>query len=262
MAANSHSPMLRHAIESFEHGVLHFLDGTDLGRKFALLHIDHAIELILQEKVARIGHSIYRKDGKTIGVHEAYAVLQNVAIPEQPRLEDLHDFRNIVQHKGLTPDALTTEFYVGEAYRFIKRFLNDELSVTISSCLPHAYIRAMEGDDLDNAGIIEEVRRKLIDAEQLFSSGSYEMAVVSSFVAMEIAVRKLFSFDRPTPLVSHLRYLVDLGKVDASLWVNYKNAAALRNKAAHTGGGISRADARKAIDDIHGLIDALPKELP
>ena len=36
------SPMLRHAFESFEHGLLHYLEGTELGRKFALLHIDHA----------------------------------------------------------------------------------------------------------------------------------------------------------------------------------------------------------------------------
>ena len=75
--------MLRHAFESFEHGLLHYLEGTELGRKFALLHIDHAIELILKEKVVRTGQSIYRKDGKTITVHEAYAALVNIPIPEK-----------------------------------------------------------------------------------------------------------------------------------------------------------------------------------
>jgi hypothetical protein len=141
------SPMLRHALESFEHGVFHYLDGTELSRKFALLHIDHAIELILKEKVAQTGQSIFRKDGKTIGIHEAYSALEskNVTILEKPRLEDLHDFRNIVQHKGLTPDEHTTEFYVTEAYRFMKRFLTEELGIRLASILPRPYITAMEG---------------------------------------------------------------------------------------------------------------------
>ncbi|GAI20870.1 unnamed protein product, partial [marine sediment metagenome] len=39
----------------------------------------------------------------------------------------------------------------------------------------------------------------------------------------------------------------------------FKKAAGLRNKAAHTGGGISREQARHAIDDLHGLIDDLSK---
>lgn len=51
------SPMFRHAIESFEHGLEHFLDGTDRSRKFALLHIDHAIELMLKEKCVQLGKS-------------------------------------------------------------------------------------------------------------------------------------------------------------------------------------------------------------
>ena len=56
--------MLRHALESFEHGLLHYLEGTEVGREFSILHIDLAVELILKEKVVRNGVPIFRKDGK------------------------------------------------------------------------------------------------------------------------------------------------------------------------------------------------------
>lgn len=254
------SPMLRHAFESFEHGLLHYLEGTELGRKFALLHIDHAIELILKEKVVRTGQSIYRKDGKTITVHEAYAALANIPIPEKPRLEDLHDFRNIVQHKGLTPDEHTTDFYVTEAYAFMKRFLADEFAIVIQDILPQAHLRAMEGT-VTTGGVLEDVKRRLLDAEQLYASGAHEMAVVSAFIALEIAVRRGLKEESPSPLSNLLRTLVDSGTLDEASWKMYKEAAALRNKAAHTGGGISKPQARQAIDELNRLVVHLAKHL-
>jgi uncharacterized protein YutE (UPF0331/DUF86 family) len=256
------SPILRHALESFEHGVLHYLEGNELGRKFALLHIDHAVELILKEKVARIGKSIFRKDGKTISIHKAYESLMNVEIPEKPRLEDLHDFRNIVQHKGLTPDPQTTEFYVTEAYSFLKRFLLDELGITVESTLPRAYIRAMERTEADESQLMDEVNRRLRDAEKLFSAGTHEMAVISAFVALEIAVRHIIREQEPIPMINILRRLVDSGQMDKPTWQRFKEAAAIRNRVAHTGGGISKEEARSAINKLNGLIEEIIKLKP
>ena len=109
------SPMLKHAIESFEHGLQHFLEDTEISRKFALLHVDHAIELMIKEKIVQQGMSIYKGEGKTIGFFEALGKFDETRVPERPRIEELRDFRNTVQHKGLTPDYYTTEFYVREA---------------------------------------------------------------------------------------------------------------------------------------------------
>ena len=69
------SPMFLHAVESFEHGLQHHLDGTTKSRKFALLHIDQAIELFLKEKVVRLGKSIYKSDGTTLNLHEVFKSL-------------------------------------------------------------------------------------------------------------------------------------------------------------------------------------------
>jgi uncharacterized protein YutE (UPF0331/DUF86 family) len=258
--AKGMSPILRHALESFEHGIFHYLDDTETSRKFALLHIDHSIELILKEKVIRLGQSIFKKDGKTIGVYEAYSILENnrVLISEKPRLEDLHDFRNIVQHKGLTPDENTVGFYVTEAYKFVKRFLHDEMEIELDTCLPRPYKRAMEGLDTEKSIFADEVKRRLLDSEKLFSSGAYEMAVISAFTSLEIAIRNRFKDSKPSPLVNLFRQLVDEGKIDENDWASFKRVIMLRNKAAHTGGGISREQARQALNDLNAIVDILP----
>jgi hypothetical protein len=139
------SPMFQHAVESFEHGLEHYLDGSEKGRKFALLHIDQAIELLLKEKVVQIGKSIYKSDGTTLSLHETFSSLKDTKLPERPRLEELHDLRNTIQHKGLTPDASSTQFYVEVSYEFVKRFLNDELAVDCNTCLSSKHRALMEG---------------------------------------------------------------------------------------------------------------------
>ncbi len=45
------SPLLRSAFEVLEHGLYHYLrSSTPKDMKFALLHIDQAIELLLKER--------------------------------------------------------------------------------------------------------------------------------------------------------------------------------------------------------------------
>ena len=105
------SPILLHAIESFEHGLEHYVEGSPKSRKFALLHMDHAVELFLKEKVARLGKELYKSDGQTLNFHEVLRSLKDIEIPEKTRLQELHDTRNTIQHKGLTPDENTTNFY-------------------------------------------------------------------------------------------------------------------------------------------------------
>jgi hypothetical protein len=123
--------MFKHAIESFEHGLKHFLDSSERSRKFALLHIDQAVELLLKEKIVQLGKTIYKSDGKTLNFHEACKSLKDVEILQQPRLEELHDLRNSVQHKGLVPDSESTRFYVEIAYRFFKQFLSEHFETSI-----------------------------------------------------------------------------------------------------------------------------------
>jgi len=82
---------MRSAFEVLEHGLWHFFrSDTTTDMKFALLHIDQAVELLLKEKVRASGRSIYKNPKETITIWGAYEILVNdlkCKIPEKPDLE-------------------------------------------------------------------------------------------------------------------------------------------------------------------------------
>src|SRR2546422_9709694 len=91
------SPLVRSAFEVLEHGLWHFFrSDTTTDMKFALLHIDQAVELLLKEKVRASGKSIYKNPKETITIWGAYEILTKLGctIPEKPDLELLHEERN------------------------------------------------------------------------------------------------------------------------------------------------------------------------
>lgn len=138
------SPLLRSAFETLKHGLWHYLrSDTSLDLKFAILHIDQAVELLLKECVRSGGKSIYKNPKETISIWQAYKILEeelDCSIPEKPDLELLHEERNNIQHKFSHPSAEDTAFYVEQAMIFINRFTNDELDVDITEFIPTEYL--------------------------------------------------------------------------------------------------------------------------
>jgi UDP-N-acetylglucosamine 2-epimerase len=144
------SPLLRSAFEVLEHSLWHyFRSDTSLDLKFALLHLDQGIELLLKERVRKFGTSIYRKDSKkeTISAWEAFEILANkgCGIPERADLELLHDDRNEIQHRysAVTPEAAV--FHMENGLRFVERFLKDEFGLDIRTVLSVEYITPILG---------------------------------------------------------------------------------------------------------------------
>ncbi len=139
------SPLLRSAFEVLEHGLWHFLrSDTSTDMKFAVLHVDQAVELLLKERVRAGGKSIYKNPKETISIWGAYEILEkelNCKIPERPDLELLHEERNNIQHKYGNPSPDDTAFHVDRAMKFICRFAKDELSLTIEEHIPSDYLK-------------------------------------------------------------------------------------------------------------------------
>src|SRR6266568_6239480 len=143
------SPLLRSAIEVLEHSLYHyFRSDTSVDRKFALLHLDQAIELLLKERVRKSGTSIYSKDKKeTISTWQAFEILtgKGCHIPERADLELLHDDRNEIQHRYSTPSPETAVFHMENGLRFAERFLKDEFAMDIRGVLSLEYITPILG---------------------------------------------------------------------------------------------------------------------
>ncbi len=138
------SPLFRSAVEVLEHGLWHFFrSSTTTDLKFAILHVDQAIELFLKEKVRNAGKSIYKNPKETISLWGAYDILEkqlSCTIPEKPDLELLHEERNNIQHKYANPDPEDTAFYMQKAIAFLARFLKDELKKDLADYLPLGYL--------------------------------------------------------------------------------------------------------------------------
>ncbi len=176
------SPTFRHAVESFEHGLEHYLEGSERSRKFALLHVDQAVELFLKEKIVELGKTVYKSSGTTLNLHEAFTSLK---ILERPRLEELHQLRNAVQHKGLTPDAQSTQFYVQIAYRFLKRFLSDELGCPLNQIVSSKHRALMEAQPLEEAAEVAKAFERATKAEN--PTGR----IMRGYMALSLAVKIL-----------------------------------------------------------------------
>jgi hypothetical protein len=127
-----------------EHGLWHFFrSDTTTDMKFALLHVDQAIELLLKEKVREAGRSIYKNPKETITIWGAYDILTNdlgCKIPERANLELLHEERNNIQHKYANPSAEDAAFHLDHAVKFIKRFLKEELRIDLANYVPSEFI--------------------------------------------------------------------------------------------------------------------------
>jgi hypothetical protein len=138
------SPLLRSAFEVLEHGLWHYLRSeTTTDMKFALLHIDQAVELLLKERVRKGGKSIYKNPKETVSIWGAYDILEkelNVTVPEKADLELLHEERNNIQHKYANPSPDDAAFHVERAMKFIDRFVKDELALALVDFLPSEFL--------------------------------------------------------------------------------------------------------------------------
>ena len=141
------SPILRSAFETLTHGLWHYYrSDTATDMKFALLHVDQAIELLLKERVRLGNKSIYKNPKETISIYGAYEKLEElkVTIPERPNLELLHEERNSIQHKYANPSPEDAAFHVGNAVAFILRFTKDELKLELKDYIPSDYIDQLQ----------------------------------------------------------------------------------------------------------------------
>ena len=148
MTSRRVSPLLRSAMEVLEHGLWHFFrSSTAVDMKFAIMHIDQAIELVLKERVRIGSKSIYKPGGReTISIWGAYDKLDELGcdVPERPDLEILHEERNHIQHRHSNPDPEDAEFLVDQAMAFLARFLVDELDYDLADFIPLDFLEEFE----------------------------------------------------------------------------------------------------------------------
>lgn len=132
------SPLFQSSLELFGHSIEHFNWGTEKDRKFVILHLANAVELIFKDLLLDLGESIYKNPKETITITGSISTLTNekgIIIPNLNKLELLIDERNSLQHRYGFPNELTTIFYMEATHTFFKLFLKDNYHLDIDEVL-------------------------------------------------------------------------------------------------------------------------------
>jgi hypothetical protein len=244
------SPLFKHGVESFEHGLEHYLNGSERSCKFAILHIDQAIELFLKEKVVQLGKTIYKSDGSTLNLHETFNSLKDLTIQARPRLEELHDLRNTIQHKGLTPDSGTTQFYVVVAYSFVKKFVESELDISPDQILSPKHRALMQGRPLDGSETVQQAFDHALKA----SSPSERILMGYTALNRAIALVEDTSLGKPGFRRAFRQMAKERGVAREHVESLLDAVLNLRNKVVHSAYTPSEADANSFLDSARRLL--------
>lgn len=132
------SPLFQSSLELFGHAIEHFNWGSERDRKFVILHLANAVELIFKDLLLDLGESIYKNPKETITVTGSIKTLteeKGIQIPNLNKLELLIDERNSLQHRYGFPNELTTIYYMDAVYDFFKEFLKDNYDLEIEKIL-------------------------------------------------------------------------------------------------------------------------------
>lgn len=265
------SPLLKFALESFEHALEQYMLGTDKSRKFSMLHCDQAIELILKDKLRALGVPIFKGNGRTIDYYDALNELTNhkgVKIPERADLELMHDLRNVIQHKGATVSKEEAEFYIKKGYDFIRRFLKEELGVALKDHLDKLYYEIFEPTTRDrtyqfavDADRLDFIART---AALIHDAGAKESRTLISallFIYNELATHAVglalsMGFDKDKfTTADAVRFLHNEGVISKDDLTNFENITSARNAYAHTDKIPSRAELENSLDIVIKLLD-------
>jgi hypothetical protein len=132
------SPLFQSSLELFAHSIEHYNCGKEKDRKFVILHLANAVELIFKDLLLDLGESIYKNPKETISITHAIDTLtkqKSITIPQFNKLELLIDERNSLQHRYGFPNELTIIFYMEAAYGFFNEFLKDNYDLDVDSVL-------------------------------------------------------------------------------------------------------------------------------
>lgn len=266
------SPLFQSSFDLFSHSIEHFNLGTERDRKFVIMHLANAVELIFKDLMLDLGLSIYKNPKETITITSVIETLSKdkaIKIPHLNKLELLIDERNALQHRYGFPNELTTIFYMEATYSFFKEFLNENYNLDIEIVLKdflkeddiaifnlRSVTTQTELDKLNKLTKIHPVGALL----SLFAYFEGQMngireIVMNSAVDDEKDLRlTLFRYFNPDSFLRILNeYNVELDEENRKNLIEFRN---VRNQVAH---GRETVKSQQVIDFINMIKGLEPK---
>jgi len=131
--------LFENGVDSLKHGIEHFIKSE---YKYAILHIFHAIELLLKDALRKIHPVLIYKDidkkvkeeSLTVGFDSLIIRLENFELIQRAEiasLKKLQEYRNRIEHKEIKLDKEKAEDMLGGSLKFISKFSEEKLGVDL-----------------------------------------------------------------------------------------------------------------------------------
>jgi len=120
------SPLFHSALDLLAHACEHYIGGQERDRRFVILHLANAVELLLKDRLLDLQISIYENPKSTKTITKVLSDLerQNVSIPQKHIIELLIDERNTLQHRFGSPNTVMVKYYFDNCLQFFEEFMN------------------------------------------------------------------------------------------------------------------------------------------
>jgi len=249
------SPILTSGLELLEHGIKHLRLGSNQDLKFAVMHADNCVELVLKEISRYKGIRIIDKKGQSIGYYDCVNELQSkgVLIPELPDIDLLHTERNSIYHLGSQPDKKKAEWLVfGVALGFAKRICKDVLGYDITR-FSNAFDRvALMNEELTTLRKAI-VQTYLSDAVWAYDNGMYKECVVTSYSGIEAYLGNAIPIDVRSNL-DMMQKLVEDGLITQETLDDFKKLREIRNAVVHGASDSTKEEAEFALTTFKTIL--------
>lgn len=258
------SPILRFALEVFEHALESAVSKKARDRKLAVINLAQCVELAVKAALVEKNVSIYAKDSpKTVTPHEALKALAGLwsldRVPMHSRVEVLIDERNAIQHRYGDVDEVTLDYHLETAYRVLEAVLKREFDVDLSDWVRDAVapeiwkqIRFVE---------VDEVKAAPSDASQPERSATLDL--VDGFSRFEAAIRALVEekakerLKAGSTLDLAIKTLASSEAPPRQLIQELPAVYRLRNRVIHGEQSAQDDEVEKALKLLDGVLDAL-----
>lgn len=267
------SPLFHSALELLAHAIEHYAAGQDRDRKFMVLHLANAAELLLKDCMLDAERSIYRNPKETKSVYAVMEELEeaDIPIPHKHFLEILIDERNNIQHRFGSQSEIMAKWYMDRMIEFFEAFIEDRFGVNL-----RGQLGAMLGKD-----VLQYVYPDIADRQPLITARQIaklhpSAAVLTAWIEVENKVKELGAkavragiSPKEGPSLRHaipaltLEYLSEALPAQAPKTVlkEFMRLEIARTLIVHGTKALDEKEARKLIDQTEELLTQLDEVL-
>jgi len=245
----SASPILTSGLELLEHAIRHLRKGYPKDIRFAVMHADNAMELVLKEIARAKGIRIIDKKGQSVGYYDCISKLQRkgVQIPELPDIDLLHTERNSIYHLGSQPDKKQAEWLVFDvALSSVRRICGDELGYDICQ-----FSSTFDRLALLNSEILARrkaiVEKYLSEAVWAHDNNMFNECIISSYSGIEAYLGNAIPIDIRSD-IHMMQKLVEDDLISAEMLNDFMELRELRNRVVHGVSNSTRDQAKLALN--------------